>query len=116
MKKNTLTDKRYYSIGEVSRMTGLEQYVLRYWEKEFPVLKPRKNRGGNRLYTSKDIEIVNRINHLRHKEGLTIAGTRTKLMMRRPSEEKTDLVNKAKAQSALARIRKDIEDLLKLFS
>ena len=72
----TKTDeKRYYSISEVGRMTGLEPYVLRYWEKEFPSLKPRKNRGGNRMYTTNDIDLVNRINHLRKSEKLTIMRT-----------------------------------------
>lgn len=109
-------DKRYYSISEVAKMTGLEPYVLRYWEKEFPTLRPRKNRGGSRLYTSNDIEVINRINHLRSKEKLTIAGARTKLMMKRPSEEKTEMVNQARAQTLIGKIRKDVEDLLKLFS
>jgi DNA-binding transcriptional MerR regulator len=108
-------EKRYYSISEVSRMTGLEAYVLRYWEKEFPVLRPRKNRGGNRLYTSGDIELINRINHLRSREKLTIAGARTKLMMRRPSEEKTEMTAQARMQTVIGLLRKEIEDLLKLF-
>jgi DNA-binding transcriptional MerR regulator len=114
--KSSDEEKRYYSISEVSRMTGLEPYVLRYWEKEFPVLRPRKNRGGSRLYTSGDIEVINRIQHLRTKEKLTIAGARTKLMMKRPSEEKTEMVNQAHVQTLLGKIRKDVEDLLKLFS
>lgn len=96
-------------------MTGLEQYVLRYWEKEFPTLKPRKNRGGTRLYTTRDIELVNRINYLRTKEGLTIAGARNKLTMRRGSESKNDLAGRAKARTLVAKIKKDVEDLLKLF-
>ena len=116
MKKIDLDEKRYYSISEVSRLTGLEQYVLRYWEKEFPLLKPRKNRGGNRLYTVKDIELVNRINHLRKEEGLTIAGARSKLMMKRAGEEKVSSVNRARYQRLLSQIRKDIEDLLQDFS
>lgn len=116
MKETDIEEKRYYSISEVARITGLEQYVLRYWEKEFPSLKPRKNRGGNRLYTSKDIELVNRINHLRKTEGLTIQGTRTKLTMRRGGEEKKESVNKAKARTIIGKMRKDIEDLLKLFA
>jgi DNA-binding transcriptional MerR regulator len=113
--KSNGDEKRYYSISEVSRITGLEAYVLRYWEKEFPVLKPRKNRGGNRLYTSADIELVNRINHLRTKEKLTIAGARTKLMMRRPSEERTEMTSQARLQTVIGLIKKDLEDLLKLF-
>ena len=114
MKQNG-DEKRYYSISEVSRITGLEAYVLRYWEKEFPVLRPRKNRGGNRLYTSGDIELINRINHLRTREKLTIAGARTKLMMRRPSEEKTEMTTQARMQTVIGLIRKEVEDLLKLF-
>jgi len=116
MKKSDNTEKRYYTISEVSRMTGLEQYVLRYWEKEFPTLKPRKNRGGNRLYTTRDIDEVNRISHLRKEEGLTIAGARARLTMRRPSEGKTEMIKKAKAHTILSQIKKDVEDLLKLFS
>ena len=116
MKDTTIEEKRYYSISEVSRMTGLEQYVLRYWEKEFPTLKPRKNRGGNRLYTSKDIELVNRIKHLRQTEGLTIPGARAKLTMRRGAEEKQEVAAKARVTTILGKMRKDIEDLLELFS
>jgi DNA-binding transcriptional MerR regulator len=116
MKETAIEEKRYYSISEVSRITGLEQYVLRYWEKEFPTLKPRKNRGGNRLYTSKDIDLINRIKHLRKIEGMTISGARTKLTMRRGAEQKRESVNRARAKTILGKMRKDIEDLLELFS
>lgn len=116
MGKSGSSEKLYYSISEVSRITGLEPYVLRYWEKEFPILKPKKNRGGNRTYTEKDIELINRIKHLRSKEKLTIAGARTKLMMKRPGEEKTAMLSSAKARTIIGRIKKDIEDLLKFFS
>lgn len=109
-------EKRYYSISEVARMTGLEPYVLRYWEKEFPTLKPRKNRGGNRMYTSNDIELVNRINHLRKSEKLTIAGTRSKLTMRRAGEEQKSMKSTAKARTLISQIRKDVEDLITDFS
>ncbi len=109
-------DKLYYSISEVADMTGLQPYVLRYWEKEFSVLKPKKNRGGTRLYTSKDIEVINRINHLRSKEKLTIAGARTKLMMKGHSEDRRDLETKAKAKRLIGQIRKDVEELLSFFA
>jgi len=108
-------EKMYYSISEVSKMTGLEPYVLRFWEKEFSILKPRKNRGGNRTYTEKDIEIINRIKHLRTKEKLTIPGARTRLMMKRPSEEKEEMVSSARIKTVIGQIRKDVEELLKLF-
>lgn len=71
--------KAYYSISEVSRMTGLEQHVIRYWEQEFPKLKPKKNRAGNRQFRDKDITTIKYIKHLLHNEQYTIAGARKKL-------------------------------------
>lgn len=109
-------EKLYYAISEVSRMTGLEPYVLRYWEKEFSMLKPKKNRGGTRLYTTKDIELINRINHLRTKEKLTIAGARTKLNLKRGSETRTNMVNSARMKTLIGQIRKEVGELLDFFS
>jgi DNA-binding transcriptional MerR regulator len=71
--------KLYYSIGEVSDLTGLEQHVLRYWESEFDELKPRKNRAGRRVYTAEDIETVRHIHHLLKEEKYTIEGARQAL-------------------------------------
>lgn len=116
MNKNDSGEKLYYSISEVSRITGLEPYVLRYWEKEFPLLKPKKNRGGNRLYTARDIELVNQIIFLRTKEKLTIAGARTKLMLKHGAEEKTTFQSKARSRTIIGRLKKDLRDLLELFS
>lgn len=116
MAKSSGGGKLYYSISEVSKITGLEPYVLRYWEKEFDVLKPKKNRGGNRTYTQKDIDIINRINYLRKKEKLTIEGARTKLKMKKMTETKASAVSSARTKTLIGQIRKDIEDLLKDFS
>jgi DNA-binding transcriptional MerR regulator len=69
-------EKLYYSIGEVSEMVGQEAHVLRYWEEEFDVLNPRKNRAGRRVYTQDDIETVERIRHLLKDEKYTIEGAR----------------------------------------
>ena len=68
--------KLYYSIGEVSEMTGLETHVLRYWETEFKQLNPRKNRAGHRAYTSEDILIVERIQYLLKQNKFTIGGAK----------------------------------------
>lgn len=68
--------KLYYSISEVSKITGLEQYVLRYWESEFPQLKPQKNRAGNRIYTNKDIKLILYIKTLLRDEKYTIEGAK----------------------------------------
>ncbi len=96
-------------------MTSLEPYVLRYWEKEFPILSPRKNRGGTRLYTEKDIEVINRIKHLRHKEKLTISGTRQKLVARRQPEVKEELNRQARVRTLVGKMRREIDALRRLF-
>lgn len=74
-----MREKVYYSISEVAEMTGLEQYVLRFWEKEFTLLRPRKNSAGNRAYKQKDIDIIEKIKFLLYEEFYTIEGARNKL-------------------------------------
>ncbi len=71
--------KLYYSISEVSKLTGLEQYILRYWETEFEQLKPGKNRAGNRIYTNKDIKLILNIKKLLRDEKYTIEGAKKNL-------------------------------------
>ena len=68
--------KLYYSISEVSKITNLEQYVLRYWESEFEQIKPAKNRAGNRIYTNKDIQLLLFIKKLLREERYTIEGAK----------------------------------------
>jgi DNA-binding transcriptional MerR regulator len=68
--------KLYYSISEVSKLTSLEQYILRYWETEFEQLKPGKNRAGNRIYTNKDIKLILQIKRLLRDEKYTIEGAK----------------------------------------
>ncbi len=79
--------KLYYSISEVSTITGLEQYVLRYWESEFPQLKPAKNRAGNRIYTNKDIKLILYIKKLLRDERYTIEGAKRVLEEYIPESE-----------------------------
>ena len=71
--------KLYYSIGEISKMTDLKQYVLRYWETEFKQLKPPKNRSGNRTYRQKDIDTIFTIKTLLYDKKFTIDGARKQL-------------------------------------
>ena len=68
--------KLYYSIGDVSEMTGLKQYVLRYWETEFSILNPAKNRAGNRTYKDEDIKIIRHIKELLYEKKFTIRGAK----------------------------------------
>ncbi len=71
--------KRYYSISEVADMTGLKAHILRYWEGEFPKLRPRKNRAGNRAYTERDIKIVLLIKKLLYDNKYTVDGAKKRL-------------------------------------
>jgi DNA-binding transcriptional MerR regulator len=72
-------EKLYYSIGEVSELLGVKQHVLRYWETQFPALKPKKNRAGNRTYKVRDIKYLVTLKNLLYDKGYTIAGARKKL-------------------------------------
>ena len=74
--------KLYFSISEVSEMTSVKAHVLRYWESEFPDLRPKKNRAGNRSYREKDIRMVMTIRDLLYKQGYTIQGARNQLRER----------------------------------
>lgn len=75
----TTTEKEFYRIGEVSRLTNLKPFVLRYWETEFPTLEPVKSPSGHRLYRQEDVQMVLRIRRLLYDEGFTIAGARRHL-------------------------------------
>src|SRR5205085_10211827 len=74
-----IPDKLYFKIGEVSDLLGVEAYVLRYWETEFPVLSPKKSGTGHRLYRRKDVELLLRIKHLLYDKRFTIEGARQSL-------------------------------------
>ena len=79
-----MSDERlYYRIGEVAREAGVETHVLRYWETEFPLLKPKKTGSGQRIYTPRDVELVLHIRDLLHREKYTISGARKRLARER---------------------------------
>jgi DNA-binding transcriptional MerR regulator len=69
-------DKLFYKIGEVSKITGVEPYVLRYWETEFHFLRPRKNKSGQRVYVKKDLELILQVKRMLYQERYTIEGVR----------------------------------------
>ncbi len=75
----TATEERLYRIGEVSRLSELKPFVLRYWETEFPMLEPVKSPSGHRLYRQEDVDMVFKIKRLLYDEGFTIAGARRHL-------------------------------------
>ncbi len=80
-------ERLYYSIGEVSKLTGVETHILRYWEKEFEQLKPVRNRGKARAYTNRDIKIILMIKHLVREEGYSIEGAKRVLENYNPDED-----------------------------
>lgn len=95
-------------------MTGLEAYVLRYWETEFPVLRPQKSRGGQRIYQQKDIETVLRIKQMLYEKGYTIAGARRLLTARNSEPAKT--VGQPLSKQFLYRLRSELADILRVLS
>ncbi len=79
--------KEYYSIGEVCDLTGLKPHVLRYWETQFELLHPTKNRAGNRVFRPKEIELILLVKHLLYERKFTIDGARQRLLDMRKSGE-----------------------------
>jgi len=104
-------EKLYYSIGEVSDIVGHEPHVLRYWEEEFDVLDPRKNRAGRRVYTEDDIETVERIQRLLKDEKYTIDGARQVIERdERTAEVRAEIEDDLKAlRSFLVELRDQLE-------
>jgi len=114
-------DKLFYKIGEVSKITGVEPYVLRYWETEFPFLKPRKNKSGQRVYVKKDLELVLQIKKMLYQERYTIEGVRKRFgegvlkteNRKIHSDRKRDLQNPAEAISFIKQRLREILTQLK---
>ena len=110
--------KLYYSISEVSEITELKAYVLRYWETEFSQLKPPKNRAGNRTYRKKDIEIILKIKDLLYEKKFTIDGARNIL---KGNEDLSDIENSPnvdleKQEIILSKIKEELKEILTIIS
>jgi DNA-binding transcriptional MerR regulator len=102
-----IPDKLFFKISEVCQIVGVEPYVLRFWETEFPSFAPEKSKAGHRVYKKKDVENVLRIKELLYDRGFTIAGARKHL-------SKASRPSKADRADVLQRIRKDLQDILTL--
>lgn len=83
--------KRYFTIGEVSDLCGVKTHVLRYWEQEFPSLKPMKRRGNRRYYQRNDVLLIRQIRSLLYEQGYTISGARQKLLEDAHSPPQTEV-------------------------
>jgi len=102
-----IPDKLFFRIGEVCEIAGIEPYVLRFWETEFPTLVPEKSKAGHRVYKRRDVENVLRIRDLLYERGFTIAGARKVLSKARGSR-------RADRDEVLIRVRKELKDILTL--
>ena len=111
-----IAKKVYYSIGEVCDLTGLKPHVLRYWETQFGVLNPTKNRAGNRVYRPKEIEIILLVKHLLYEKKYTIEGANNRLVEMRKAgkleEERQDVLE----PEFLAGIKAELVELRRLLT
>jgi len=106
-------EKRYYRIGEVSRITGIKPYVLRYWESEFRWMAPQKSRSKQRLYRRRDIDMILLIKKLLYEQRFTIAGARKKLREVGAGRalESGDLAFETDHRTRYAKIRRELESI-----
>ena len=100
--------KRYFTIGEVSELCGVKPHVLRYWEQEFPQLKPVKRRGNRRYYQRQDVLVIRQIWSLLYEQGFTIGGARNRLQ---GDDAREDV---SQAQQIVRQIRLELEEVLKI--
>jgi len=105
-------DKLFYKIGEVSRIAGVEPYVLRYWETEFSFLKPRKNKSGQRVYIKKDLDFVLQIKKLLYEERYTIEGVRKKFGESEPEKQPQRLPIQSSSKEVIEKVRKRLREIL----
>ena len=117
---NPQIKKLYYSISEVSKITGLKQYVLRYWESEFSQLKPPKNRAGNRTYRQKDIEVIHKIKEFLYKKKFTIEGARKQMeagFIAGETELTTEAGNRTRIKSEVfVKLKKELKEILRIIN
>jgi DNA-binding transcriptional MerR regulator len=120
-----IPDRLYFRIGDVARICGVEPYVLRFWETQFPNLKPNKGGTGQRLYRRREVELALRIKQLVHSEGYTLAGARQALEAAprpRVKQAVLPLTNEQAQQrldaamAAIGRVRAELRDLVSQLS
>jgi DNA-binding transcriptional MerR regulator len=108
--------KVYYSIGEVCDLTGLKPHVLRYWESQFDVLNPTKNRAGNRVYRAKEIELILLVKHLLYEEKYTIEGANQRLLDLRKEGELQGERQGVVGPEFLSGMKLELEELRRILS
>lgn len=111
-----IAKKAYYSIGEVCDLTGLKPHVLRYWETQFDVLNPTKNRAGNRVFRPKEIELILLVKHLLYEEKYTIEGARKRLQEMRRAGEIEEERQEVLEPEFLAGMKSELQELLEVLT
>lgn len=111
-----IAKKAYYSIGEVCDLTGLKPHVLRYWETQFDVLSPNKNRAGNRVFRPKEIEVILLVKHLLYEEKYTIEGARQKLQDMRKAGELEEERQDVLEPEVLSGMKAELQELLQVLT
>jgi DNA-binding transcriptional MerR regulator len=112
-----IPDKLYFRIGEVATLCRLPAYVLRFWESEFPQLKPVKSSTGQRMYRRRDVESVLRIKELLYSQGFTIVGARQQLRSEAKNDRaQTAIPFPAQSPAEIQRIRQGLREILDLLS
>ena len=111
MRERPVAPKEYYSISEVCDLVGLRPHVLRYWETQFPVLNPSKNRSGNRVYQRKEIKLILYVKHLLYDEKYTVEGAKQKLEQLRKGGELQTETKKALDKQMVALLRAEMKYL-----
>ena len=106
MNRANKPEKLYYTIGEVAKMFDVNTSLIRFWEKEFDIIQPKKNKKGNRLFTPRDVENFHIIYHLVKERGFTLQGAKDKL-----NENKADVIDKVEVVKSLKNIRAFLEDI-----
>lgn len=104
--------REFYSIGDVCEMLELKPHVLRYWESQFKVLSPNKNRSGNRVYTRRELEFVQLVKHLLYTEKYTVEGARLQLESRRKEGGLRATARQALDLQSILQLEKDLKDIL----
>jgi len=104
--------QEFFSIGEVCALTDLKPHVLRYWESQFRFLNPAKNRSGNRVYKSREVELIMLVKHLLYVEKYTIEGARQRLEQYRKSGELKTQASRAASYDTLAEVRDRLDRVL----
>jgi DNA-binding transcriptional MerR regulator len=104
--------QEFFSIGEVCALTDLKPHVLRYWESQFRFLNPAKNRSGNRVYKSREVELIMLVKHLLYTEKYTIEGARQRIDHYRRTGELRSAARKVLAAEAVAELRSSLKEVL----